>query len=226
MSTALPRNSDFAKAQLTSAQRTVIRYVAESPLVSTCYLTGGTALAAFYLGHRVSDDVDFFSKEEVPLLTLQRMIASWPAVSVDGYQQIYDRRLFLLRVGGESLKAEFVRYPFPRITPLLRVENGLSIDSLEDIFANKLVAMVDRHEPKDDADVYFLLRERLFPDFASAISAAERKFGIPGLRFSLQSRLLNVSTDLPPTVPPITREEVAAAFRKEVERLVAADITP
>jgi hypothetical protein len=29
------------------------------------YLTGGTALAEFYLQHRLSEDLDFFSEQEV-----------------------------------------------------------------------------------------------------------------------------------------------------------------
>ena len=34
------------------------------------YLTGGTALAEFYLKHRYSEDLDFFSEQEVDILSL------------------------------------------------------------------------------------------------------------------------------------------------------------
>ncbi|MBI5144835.1 MAG: nucleotidyl transferase AbiEii/AbiGii toxin family protein [Candidatus Omnitrophica bacterium] len=35
------------------------------------YLTGGTALAAYYLKHRYSEDLDFFSEENVEPLAIK-----------------------------------------------------------------------------------------------------------------------------------------------------------
>ena len=43
-------------------------------LVKKFYLTGGTALAAFYLYHRYSEDIDFFSEEEVDLLPIDAFL--------------------------------------------------------------------------------------------------------------------------------------------------------
>src|SRR5262249_5228082 len=51
----------MGKETLRDWQRTAIEYVFAQPDAATFYLTGGTALAAFYLNHRVSDDLDFFS---------------------------------------------------------------------------------------------------------------------------------------------------------------------
>lgn len=34
------------------------------------YFTGGTPLSAFYLFHRLSEDVDLFSEEEINLLPI------------------------------------------------------------------------------------------------------------------------------------------------------------
>lgn len=36
----------------------------ESVVIDNFYLTGGTALAEFYLHHRQSEDLDFFSENE------------------------------------------------------------------------------------------------------------------------------------------------------------------
>lgn len=46
---------------LTPAQKKVIGIVAGETKLAEFYLTGGTALAAYYLGHRLSDDLGFFS---------------------------------------------------------------------------------------------------------------------------------------------------------------------
>jgi hypothetical protein len=50
---------------------------AEEVFARSFYLTGGTALAAFYLFHRYSDDLDFFTNDqplEVVWPTLQRLL--------------------------------------------------------------------------------------------------------------------------------------------------------
>ncbi len=49
---------------LTPTQMTFLQYLKKTPLVKDFYLTGGTALAAFYLFHRYSFDLDFFTKDK------------------------------------------------------------------------------------------------------------------------------------------------------------------
>jgi len=44
-------------------QQTILGAIGRSSLSSDCILTGGTALAAFYLQHRRSEDLDFFTAE-------------------------------------------------------------------------------------------------------------------------------------------------------------------
>lgn len=45
-------------------QKTAIEYVFAQQDAAGFYLTGGTALSAYYLNHRISDDLDFFSEQE------------------------------------------------------------------------------------------------------------------------------------------------------------------
>ena len=49
---------------LTSLQEEVLRIFAETQEAELFYLTGGTALAGFYLQHRFSKDLGLFTKEE------------------------------------------------------------------------------------------------------------------------------------------------------------------
>ena len=48
---------------LTPLQQTILGAIGRSSLSSDFILTGGTALAAFYLHHRRSEDLDFFTAE-------------------------------------------------------------------------------------------------------------------------------------------------------------------
>jgi len=53
------------KTILTSKQLEFLELVkVESEITKRFYLTGGTALSEFYLKHRLSEDIDLFTKEE------------------------------------------------------------------------------------------------------------------------------------------------------------------
>jgi len=50
---------------LTARQKKVLSFVKENPyLTDRFYFTGGTALSYYYLHHRLSEDLDFFSEKE------------------------------------------------------------------------------------------------------------------------------------------------------------------
>ncbi len=63
------------------------------------YLTGGTALAAYYLHHRYSEDLDFFSFKEIGLLELDTFLREVKAplkITKTDFQQSFNRNIFFL----------------------------------------------------------------------------------------------------------------------------------
>ncbi len=53
------------KKILTELQEKILQIIgAHQKVASSFYLSGGTALAGFYLFHRYSEDLDFFSENE------------------------------------------------------------------------------------------------------------------------------------------------------------------
>ena len=48
---------------LTELQKRFLSEIAKSSLRESFFLTGGTALSAFFLEHRLSEDLDFFTEE-------------------------------------------------------------------------------------------------------------------------------------------------------------------
>ncbi|MBI2644253.1 MAG: nucleotidyl transferase AbiEii/AbiGii toxin family protein [Candidatus Wildermuthbacteria bacterium] len=61
----------MSKGILTKTQQVLLERIGENAFLSQkFYLTGGTALAAFYLRHRYSEDLDFFSEEEINIMQL------------------------------------------------------------------------------------------------------------------------------------------------------------
>jgi predicted nucleotidyltransferase component of viral defense system len=215
---------DLDTAELTSAQRALLAALGRSDLSSAFYLSGGTAIAGFYLHHRVSRDLDLFTDQDVPLEPLRAFLSSVPGAQVKGFQRLFDRRIFLLEIDGEPLELEFTRYPFARAGTLVRLPSQLAIDDPRDLVANKLAALADRREPKDEIDLYFLMRAGAVASFEEAIALAERKFGIPGLRYILQRRMMVLSATHPATRPPVARDELERFFHAAARTLVAADV--
>jgi predicted nucleotidyltransferase component of viral defense system len=176
-------------AILRPGQKQLLEALARSPLAKSFYLTGGTALAAFHLGHRVSDDLDLFSEAEFPIEAVLEFLRGLE-MGVPDYQHLFDRRIFLLPSAPDGvLKVEFTRYPFARCELGPEVD-GVRIDSLRDILANKLVALTERREPKDLVDVYCGARAPQAPEIDALVDDAERKFGVRGVRDMLRARFL------------------------------------
>ena len=46
-------------------------------LTENFYFTGGTALSYFYLNHRYSDDMDFFSEKKIDQSIIFSMVSQW-----------------------------------------------------------------------------------------------------------------------------------------------------
>lgn len=197
-----------------------------SPLREHFYLTGGTALSAFYLRHRHSEDLDFFTEQEIDLESVLGFLRTTPHVVDIQHERKYDRRLFLLHYHDRrTMKVEFTTYPFPALEPRLAVE-GIQVDGWRDILANKLMALTDRKDFKDYLDVYFLLRE--FPTISlwNAIQQTQRKFGVTGIDHILKGRFLE---DLPsqgelPMLKPYDPVAIASFYKSLARELIARSL--
>lgn len=206
--------------ELTAAQRRFLQALSESELASQYYLSGGTALSAFYLHHRRSEDLDFFTPDAVDssaVLRLASAVAEGPIVP-----RRHEGRLGLIvPIGSETVRVEFVRYDHPPIEPPAPQLGSLRVDGLRDILANKLSAIVDRAEAKDFVDVYFLIK-RAGLSLEQGIEDTKRKFGWPALELLLQSAFLKAErlTAWPEVEPPIDVEELRRAFRAWAKGLI------
>ncbi|MGH7230780.1 MAG: nucleotidyl transferase AbiEii/AbiGii toxin family protein [Nitrospiraceae bacterium] len=133
------------------------------------YLTGGTALAEFYLQHRYSDDLDFFARtQQPPELEFRRFLSLIPSLGfMISSQSISGEHLRLLLQSEEktegSLKIEFARDVPARMAPPF-LQDAIVVDSYEDIAVNKICAILNRQPPesKDFCDLYFILKESLY----------------------------------------------------------------
>ena len=157
---------------LTDKQKKIIKLVVENNNIQqNFYLTGGTALAEYYFQHRISDDLDFFSEEPFPLTFIEPMVANIKEqlrASEVKYNKLFDRHIYFFKVDNDEIKVEFTYIESKRINPT-KIVDGLQIDDLLDIGANKIMAMLDRNEPKDFIDLYFILQQTNLDELLKAV---------------------------------------------------------
>lgn len=175
---------------LTGDQKSFLTHFRASPLLESFYLTRGTALSAFFLHHRLSEDLDFFSEESIGIEIVLAFTKSLPQVSEVQYERKYDRKIFLLRYSSSRImKVEFTTYPFARLEKGPEVEK-IQIDSLRDILTNKLMALTDRRDAKDYVDLYCAFKNHPQLNIEQLIVQTELKFGVKGIQHILRGRFL------------------------------------
>lgn len=192
----------------------------EINLVKLFYLTGGTALAEYYLKHRESLDLDFFTEVDFELAEITEFIEKIKeklSITRVTFEHLYDRRIFYLKFKSGEVRVEFTKYPFKRLGKLINI-SGLWIDDKLDIAVNKLFAIFDRNEPKDFIDLYFLLHEFSLKRLANGV---EKKFGFKVEPLTLGSELMKVGkiAGMPKMIKKVTKNKLIDFFEKEAMRL-------
>ncbi len=126
------------------------------------YLTGGTALAEFYLGHRFSFDLDLFTSEEGLILPVSYQIearASQAGLSVTVSRRFATFVELLVGQVGEQIKVELALDSPYRFEAPLPSELGVAVRAYRDLIVDKVLAYYGRAEPRDAVDLYFILRQ-------------------------------------------------------------------
>jgi predicted nucleotidyltransferase component of viral defense system len=212
---------------LTEKQEVLIGNLPDE-ILANFYLTGGTALSAFYIEHRLSKDLDFFTDTEQqvpPIEFLTALIRRLPSVRDIRYERLFDRRIFeVVFKDSDILKVEFSTYPFKSIEERRKI-GRLLVDSLLNIVTGKLFALTDRFDPKDFVDLYFVLHNYDWK-LDDLVKKTRERFEISGLEYIVPERLLLVKKvgpdDLPIMLKEINAEEIKRYFLKQASELVKA----
>lgn len=112
-------------------------------------LVGGTALA-LQLGHRISDDLDFFGSFD-SAFDLSESFSDIPDVEKTGA----NRTMQFFNLNG--IKVDFINLEYPWIKDVVNID-GVRLASIEDIAALKVNAIIGRGTRKDFVDLFFLLK--------------------------------------------------------------------
>jgi hypothetical protein len=169
------------------------------------FLTGGGALAGYHLGHRETHDLGLFS----PLPVMEdgvralRAAASEAGASWQDVRSAPEFRRVLLSRGNESVIVDLVIEHAEQLRPEKPMHGIVAVDPAEEIFANKLCALLGRSEIRDLVDVHAL--EGLGLSLSEALAAGQRKDGglTPAqLAWVLSQVVIGDEANLPGSVTP------------------------
>jgi len=141
------------------------------------FLTGGAALAGFYLSHRETKDIDLFTTDDILIEAVSTLedIARDLEASIEAIETSPDFRRFLVRQEQDGVMVDLVRDRVPQSFPEKRIAGIIRLDPPEEILVNKLCALLSRAEIRDLIDVYAL--ERGGYPIEEALPLAARKDG-------------------------------------------------
>jgi len=129
----------------------LLKKLKNQSFLQSFYLSGGTGLA-LQLGHRESEDLDFFKKESFIPLTLQQNLEKLGKLDD---VQIAPGTLNLYLSG---VQLQFLHYPYPLLKPFILWE-GINLSSVIDIACTKLQTIGSRGSKKDFIDLYLILKK-------------------------------------------------------------------
>jgi predicted nucleotidyltransferase component of viral defense system len=206
---------------LTALQWAVLRSLGRR--APSFFLSGGAALAGFHLHHRPTTDLDFFTVDGAALddglRALRATAAELGAVLVIRHQSPGFIRA-VVDAGADAVVIDLVYEQVRQLYDEKLELDGVRVDPLEEVFVNKLTALVGRQEERDLVDLWFMEQRGLRVE--SFLPAAEAKDG--GCTPSNLAWLLS-TFPVPPDarLPPGLTSATLRAFRDAlVERLTLA----
>ena len=152
-------------AYASKRQRELLLKIFNLPAVfDDFFFTGGTALSVFYLGHRHSNDLDFFAtKQSLDLKEVSALLE----------RAIKPQQTFAVTETFYSCKVNDVKLDFV-IDPLSSDEERpiiicsqtkIRLDTLDNISINKIASAISRGEAKDIIDLTTLFMKKKLPNF-------------------------------------------------------------
>lgn len=186
------------------------------------FLTGGAALAGFYLYHRTTLDLDLFTLDPEAFQTGRRVldtVAAELGAIVEVRQHAPGFARVVVTRAGESVVVDLVLERVPQTAGPKRTVGMIEVDPIEEILANKLTALLSRAEERDLVDLLCL--ERRGYRVEDALSAALAKDGgctAAALAWVLSEIAIPDGISLPGAVTPAELRQFVASLIVRLRR--------
>lgn len=209
---------------LTKQQSRFLKKIFESNFGKDFFLSGGTALSEYYLKHRLSQDLDFFTinqaipfdsvKAEITKIIREDKMVVEDQITSDTFLR------FILRTDGEILKTDFVK-DVPIHFGEIKTFDQIRVDSLENISTGKLLALFGRADAKDFIDLYFILEKEKLIGFEQVLALAKQKdLGLQEIYLAEMIYKIEGIKIFPETIKAFARPEMVLYFTNLGEKIL------
>ncbi len=176
-----------SKGIITNLQREILLISSKISGKDMFYLTGGTALADFFLGHRKSYDLDIFTVEKELILPFSHHLEEElrKKFSYNVTRRFETFVEFEVRSQNEIIKIHLAYDSLFRFEAPVDSDLGIKINDYKDIITDKLLTFFGRVEPRDAVDLFFILKKENFWELAELASQKDPGFDLYWLAVAL-----------------------------------------
>jgi hypothetical protein len=205
---------EWHREVITASTEAALRALRDAMLVDRFYLAGGTGLA-LQIGHRLSQDLDFFADtlfdEEILLQQVQTVV---------GFSLV-ERAPHTLHATVRETKVSFLGYAYPLLFPAARILD-VQVADQRDITCMKASAIVSRGTKRDFVDLYVAAQRY---GLAEILRLFERKYAQTRYNKTHVLKSFTFFDDaekdpMPDMLVPLDWNEVKRFFLREAPRML------
>jgi len=196
------------KEVISKKTRSNLELLKKADVLNDFYLAGGTGLA-LQLKHRLSIDLDFFIEKNINTKDLINKIKECGELVINREEENTLNGIF------NGTKIMFLKYPYPLLFPLQKVENITTADT-RDIGCMKISAVSSRGTKKDFIDLFFIYKNVL--DFEELLKLFKKKY--KGIDYNIMHILKSLTyfndaekEPMPKMLKPVNWEDVKLFFQ-------------
>lgn len=200
-----------------------------TPFAKPFFLTGGTTLSAFYLAHRESQDLDFFSLQPFDTLALRTTIQEIAnktdsVMTMHIRSQTYNEIFLENKKEGWMQKIDIVQEQPKHFGEIIYLDN-IPVDSLINITTNKILTVFGRLEPKDYIDLFVIFTQTKLSFDEMFELAKQKDTGLSEFYFANIIRDADKFETLPKMKIPFDKKAFLQ-FYKDLSRKLLLKIKP
>jgi predicted nucleotidyltransferase component of viral defense system len=178
-----------SKGILSPIQKSILTSFSRLKDSASFYLTGGTALAEFYLRHRRSYDLDLFTPKKGLILPFSRIVED--AFPKQGFSIKIVHRFesfveFEIETQEEKVTLQLALDSHFRFQQPNDSDIGIKINDFQDLIVDKFLAFFGRAEPRDAVDLFFILQNQSFEELINFAQEKDPGFDLYWLAISLK----------------------------------------
>ncbi len=178
------------------------------------FLAGGTG-AALQLKHRVSLDLDFFTKKDIDTKALIQKIKTLGKFSIEKETQNTLIGVF------NGTRVSFLKYDYPLLFDLKQIKE-IKVADLRDIGCMKIDAISSRGMKRDFIDLFFICKEVI--SLKNLLSLFKRKY--KSVNYNMMHILKSLAyfedaenNPMPRMTVPASWQEIKSFFKKEIRKI-------